>query len=42
MEQSPKNENTCDVLMNEVKIQDEMLVEPKEMVSLQTKGNRNF
>jgi len=34
MEQSSKNENTCDVFLNEVIIQDEMLVEPKEMVSL--------
>jgi hypothetical protein len=28
--------------MNEVKIQDEMLVEAEEMVSLQTKGCRNL
>jgi hypothetical protein len=34
MEQSSKNENTCDVFMNEVIIQDEVLVELEEMVSL--------
>jgi hypothetical protein len=36
MEQSSKNENTCDVFMNEVRIEDEILLEPKEMGSLQT------
>jgi hypothetical protein len=36
MEKFYENENTCDVFMNEVKIEDEMLVEFKEMVSFQT------
>jgi hypothetical protein len=36
MEQSSKNENTCDVFMNEVIIEDEMLLDLKEMGSLQT------
>jgi hypothetical protein len=41
MEESSENENTCDVFMNEIKIEDEMLVELKEMVSFQTLGSRN-
>jgi len=41
MEQSCKNENTCDVFMNEVRIEDEILPKPEEMVSFQTKENRN-
>jgi hypothetical protein len=41
MEESSENETTCDVFMNEVRIEDEMLLEPKKMGSLQTKGNRN-
>jgi hypothetical protein len=40
MEQCSKNENTCDVFMNEVKIEDEMLVEFEKMVSFQIEGNR--
>jgi hypothetical protein len=27
--------------MNEIRIEDEILPEPQEMVNLQTKGNRN-
>ncbi len=42
MEQSSKNENTCDVFMKEVKIEDEMLVEPKEMVNFQIERSRNL
>jgi hypothetical protein len=42
MEQSSKNENTCDVFMNEVRIKDEMLVKPKEIVSLRIEGSRNL
>jgi hypothetical protein len=41
MEQSSKNENTCDVFINEVKIEDEVFLEREEMVSFQTKGRRN-
>jgi hypothetical protein len=41
MEQSSRNENTCDVFMNEVRIEDEILPKPEEMVSLQTKESRN-
>jgi len=41
MEQSFKNENTCDVFMNEVRIEDEILPKPKKMVNLQTKESRN-
>jgi len=29
-------ENTCDAFMNEVRIEDEILLEPKEMGSLRT------
>jgi hypothetical protein len=42
MEQSSENENTCGVFMNEVRIEDEMLVELEEMVSLQIEGIRNL
>ncbi len=42
MEQYSENENTCDVFMNEVWIEDEMLVKLEEMVNLQTKGSRNL
>jgi hypothetical protein len=33
MEQYFKNENTCDVFMNEVRIKDEILLEPEKMGS---------
>jgi hypothetical protein len=36
MEQFFENENTCDVFMNEVRIEDEVSLEPNEMGSLQT------
>jgi hypothetical protein len=39
MEQFFKNENTRDVFMNEIKIEDELLLELEEMRSLQTKGS---
>jgi hypothetical protein len=42
MEQYSKNENTCDVFMNEVKMEDEPLPKPKKNGSFQTKGSRNF
>ncbi len=35
MEQSSKNKNTCDVFINEVRIKDKMLLEPKEMGNFQ-------
>jgi hypothetical protein len=41
MERSSENENTCDVFMNEVKVEDEMLVKPEIMVNLQI-GGRNL
>jgi hypothetical protein len=41
MEASFENENTCDVFMNEVRIEDEMLLELEEMNTLQTKRSRN-
>jgi hypothetical protein len=42
MEQSSKKENTCDVFMNEVRIEDEMLLKPKEMGSFQIEGSRHL
>jgi hypothetical protein len=41
MEQSFENENTSDVFMNEVRIENELLLELEEMGTLQTKRNRN-
>jgi len=41
MEQSSKNENTRDVFMNEVRIENEVFLEREEMVSFQTKRRRN-
>jgi hypothetical protein len=41
MKQSFKNKNTCDVVMNEVKIQDEILPKHEEMGSLRIERNRN-
>jgi hypothetical protein len=41
MEQSSKNENTCDIFMNEIRMEDEPLLELQENESLQAKGNRN-
>jgi hypothetical protein len=41
MEQSSKNQNTCDVFMNELRIEDEMLLKPAKMGSFQTEGNRH-
>jgi hypothetical protein len=40
MEQSSKNESTCDIFMNEVKMEDEPLLELQENINLQ--GNENF
>jgi len=42
MEWSFENENTCDMFMNEVRTEDEMLVKPEETVNLQTKGSKNL
>jgi hypothetical protein len=36
MEQSSKNENTCEVFMNEVRIKDEVSLKREKMVSLQS------
>jgi hypothetical protein len=41
MEHYSENENTCDVFMNEVKIEDEMLSKPEEMGFLQIERSRN-
>jgi hypothetical protein len=41
MEQYFQNENKCDVLMNEIRMEDEPLLELQENESLQAKGNRN-
>jgi hypothetical protein len=41
MEQSFKNKNTCDVSMNEVRIEDETLLELEEMGSLRIEVSRN-
>jgi hypothetical protein len=46
MEKVFENENTCDIFMNEIKMEDEPLLEAEENgscqenESLQTKGNR--
>jgi hypothetical protein len=48
MEKSSENENTCDILINEVKMKDESLLKPKKNVNLeenesfQRKGNMNL
>jgi hypothetical protein len=31
MEQSSKNENTCDIFMNEIRMEDEPLQEPEKL-----------
>ncbi len=41
MEQSSKNENTYDVFMNEVIMEDKPLKELEKNASVQTKGSRN-
>jgi hypothetical protein len=41
MEQSSTNQSTCDVFMNELRIEDEMLLKPTKMGSLQTEGSRH-
>jgi len=40
MERTSENENTYDVFMNEIKMEDEPLQEPKENASVQTKGSK--
>ncbi len=40
-EQSFKNENTYDISMYEVKMEDEPLQEPEENASVQTKESKN-
>jgi hypothetical protein len=42
MEQSSQKENTCDVFMNEVRIEDEMLLKLEEMGSFQIEGSRHL
>jgi hypothetical protein len=42
MEQSSKNENTCDLLMNEVRMEDEPLQELKTNVGVQIEESRNL
>jgi hypothetical protein len=37
MEQSSKNENTCDIFMNEIRMEDEPLQEPEKMQVLKQK-----
>jgi hypothetical protein len=39
MEQSSKNENTCDIFMNEMRMEDEPLLEPQENINLQENEN---
>jgi hypothetical protein len=41
MEQSSKNENICDVFINEVRIEDEILPKLEEMGSFRIEGSRN-
>jgi hypothetical protein len=41
MEQSSKNENTYNIFMNEVKMEDEPLQELEENANVQTKGSQN-
>jgi hypothetical protein len=41
MEQSSKNENICDVFINEVRIEDEILPKLEEMRSFRIEGSRN-
>jgi len=42
MEQYFLNENTCDIFMNEIRMEDELLLELQENGSIQTKGSRNL
>jgi hypothetical protein len=42
MKQSFENENTCDILMNEVRMENEPLQELKENASVQREGNKNL
>jgi hypothetical protein len=48
MEKYFENENTCDILMNDVKMKDEPFLKPQKNVNLeenenfQTKGNMNL
>jgi hypothetical protein len=39
MEQSSKNENTCDIFMNEVRMENEPLLKPQENINLQENEN---
>jgi hypothetical protein len=41
MEKFPKNENTCDIYMKEVRMEDGTLQELEENASVQTKGSEN-
>jgi hypothetical protein len=42
MKQSFENENTCDIFMNEIMMEDEALWEPKENASIQEEGSKNL
>jgi hypothetical protein len=42
MKQSFENENTFDIFMIEVRMEDEPLQEPKENVSVQSEGNKKL
>jgi hypothetical protein len=41
-EQSFESENTCNIFMNEVKMEDEPLQKPKENANVQIEGSRNL
>lgn len=41
MEQSFENENICNFFLNGIKIENEMLLEPKEMGSFQTERTKH-
>jgi hypothetical protein len=42
MEQYFENENTCDIFMNEVRIEDELLLKFEKNRSLQLEGSKNL
>jgi hypothetical protein len=41
MEYSSENENICDVFMNEIRVEDEMLPKLEKLGNFQTKGSKN-
>jgi hypothetical protein len=42
MEQSSENENTCDVFVNEIRMEDETLQELEENASVKIEGRKNL